>query len=249
MDKNFIIDHMNSEHEDCLIKLFNKYGSYQVSSAKMVDCDDEGVSIEAVVDGSTKKVRAPFGYKAENLKNAIVELCKGASNDLKEDKLKAEIEEFKNSFGSVILSSVTKDGFGVASYSAIAKVDGKVYIYISAVSDHHASISANPDKISALFLQDEKEAKTIIARKRLVYKTKAVLVERGSAEFQRAIDAFVSQHSGNSGISQIIEMRDFSMFRLDFQEGRYVKGFGGAFDIAKDGTITPPHLKNPHDFK
>ena len=58
---------------------------------------------------------------------------------------------------------------------------------------------------------------------------------------------FLNQTSGKGGTKQISTMQDFHLFKLEFKKGRFVKGFGGAYDINGD-EISLPHLKNPHKF-
>lgn len=165
----------------------------------------------------------------------------------KDSVIKQELDKFINSFKSVIISSISKDGYGLASYSTITKVDESFYIYISKVSDHYQNIISNPDKISILFLEDEHSAKTILARKRATFRAEAIKIERDSKEFAKFATEFVAKFKEQSGAEQVITMRDFDLFRLKFGKCRYVKGFGGAYDI-ENSDVTMPQTKNPHKY-
>ncbi|RVZ95170.1 HugZ family heme oxygenase, partial [Helicobacter pylori] len=51
------------------------------------------------------------------------------------------------------------------------------------------------------------------------------------------------------GIKTIRTMQDFHLIALDFKEGRFVKGFGQAYDILGDNKIAYVGDKgNPHNF-
>ena len=242
MEKNSIIAHMNEHHSDVLVKLFNKYSNFNVKSAKLVDFDENGIFLRS----DNLEAKVPFNGRVTD--GDFVSAIKNLATSLKEDfsKIKNEINEFRNSFKSVVIASIYNDQ-AIASYSPLIKFNDNFYIYISEISEHFKSISINPDKIEILFLQDENETASIILRKRLTYKTNAVEIPRDSDEFNGAMTSFLNQTGGKGGTKQISTMQDFHLFKLEFKKGRFVKGFGGAYDIVGD-EISLPHIKNPHKF-
>ena len=226
MEKNSIIAHMNEHHSDVLVKLFNKYSNFNVKSAKLVDFDENGIFLKS----DNLEAKVPFNARVTD--GDFVSAIKNLAASLKEDfsKIKNEINEFRNSFKSVVIASVYNDQ-AVASYSPLIKFNDNFYIYISEI----------------IFLQDENEAVSIILRKRLTYKTDAVEIPRNSDEFNGAMTSFLNQTGGKGGTKQISTMQDFHLFKLEFKKGRFVKGFGDAYDINGD-EISLPHIKNPHKF-
>lgn len=244
MQKADIILHMNENHADILVKFYNKYTIQNVTNAELIDVDRFGM----VIKSGENQAKIPFNGKLDNddYVSAIKNLAKTLSFD--DEKIKAEIIEFRNSFKSVILASLSKDkSTAIASYSPFIRFDDKFYIYISEIAEHFESIKSNPNAIEVMFLQDEKDASSIILRKRLRYKANAIEISRESAEFKGALDAFLNETNGQGGVKNIAKMADFHLFRLEFKQGRFVKGFGGAYDINAD-EISAPHTKNPHKF-
>ncbi len=244
-----IIEHMNQHHKDVLCQLFAKYGNKDKipQDAELIDFDENGLLIESCGE----KVKVPFNGKVVDgdFKGAIMALA--ATLKQSNEQILQEIKDFKNEFRSVIIGSLSKDkNQAIASYAPLLRADENLYIYVSEISEHFESISSNPDALEILFLQDEKEAKSIILRKRLNYKTSVSEVKRDSDEFNKVIENFLKENENGAGGTKIVAgMKDFHLFKLNFKNGRYVKGFGGAYDIKEDGSICPPHLKNPHKTK
>lgn len=247
-----ILAHMNEHHQSELIALCKKYGNPQadVQNAKLVGVDFVGLDI---VYNDNVSLRVEFPQKADekSLKDSIISLCQGAkAPDL--GGIADEIESFKKEFGSIIIASIDKQGNAISSYSPLMQVDGQLYIYISEVAEHFESISANPSKIEVMFLEDESKAKSVILRKRLKYRANAVFIERDSREFDKALNSLESAMGGAGGIKTIRKMSDFHLIRLELGLGRFVKGFGAAYDILPSGEIKHiggsgnPHQVNPH---
>ena len=72
-----------------------------------------------------------------------------------------------------------------------------------------------------------------------------------TVNFYEKIVLNTDAHKDNEHINLIVlnhsTMQDFHLFKLEFKKGRFVKGFGGAYDIIGD-EISLPHIKNPHKF-
>ena len=247
-----ILAHMNEHHQSELIALCKKYGNSQVEvqNAKLVGVDFVGLDI---VYNENLSLRVEFPQKADekSIKDSIIALCQAAkAPDV--SGIADEIESFKKEFGSIIIASIDKQGNAISSYSPLIQVDGALYIYISEVAEHFESISANPSKVEVMFLEDESKAKSVILRKRLKYRVNAVFIERDSSEFEKALDSLESAMGGAGGIKTIRKMSDFHLIRLELGLGRFVKGFGAAYDILPSGEIKQvggsgnPH-GNPHN--
>ncbi len=244
MDFSSILDHMNSHHQKELIMLCERFGNAKnVKEARLINVDFGGLDIEC----NAQIIRVDFPKKADetNIKNAIINLCQSVATSDKYDEIKKEIESFKMEFGSIVLATISKDLMPLASYAPLIQMNNKSYIYISATAEHFENIKNNPDKIEVMFLEDESKAASIILRKRLRYKAKAEFIQRGSDEFENALDKLES--TGHNGIKSIRNFADFYLIRLDFLEGRFVKGFGGAYLISKDHEISHIGSNNPHN--
>lgn len=243
-----IIAHMNDHHKGNLIDLCEKFANKSgVKDATLVGVDFDGLDIE--FDGG-QKVRVPFNKKADEntIKDIIIELCMSAKKAPDTSKIKAEVAEFKKGFGSVVLATIDAKGEAQATYAPLVQTENGDYIYISEVASHYKDIKERPDNIEVLFVEDESKAASMILRKRLRYRVSAGFIERG-ADFDKIYDEFERQNKGDKGIEMIRQMTDFHLVKLSYGEGSFVKGFGQAYRLDKNGEII--HMKggasgNPH---
>ncbi len=241
-----IKEHMNQHHIDELIGLVKLYGGFEPKEVKLVDVDEGGMKIQA--DG--KEISAPFPSKVEekDYKDAIISLCSSITK--KDEYILQEIETFKDGFGSIILSSIDKSGKPHISYSPLLRYDNKYYLYISEVAQHYANLYNNPSSAQAMFIEDESKTKNIIARKRLTYDISVKFLPRDDF-FEKVYDSFENKVGKNAGVSHIRGMLDFHLVEICFGNGRFVKGFGQAYDIDSNGKLC--HVKGnggmPHRHK
>ena len=243
-----IISHMNDQHKDNLVDLVNKFaGVSEVKDVSLKRVDLGGLDI-AYNSGENLRIDFPAKANEENLTNVIIELCMSAKKNVDYDKVKKELSEFKSSFGSVCLATLSPNGEVLCSYAPIIQTSSGDYIYISEMSEHYASIKSNANNMEVLFLEDESKAASVIVRKRLRYRTNATFIERG-AEFDKVYDEFEQKQGSGGGISTIRNFLDFHLIKLTYKEGNFVKGFGQAFKISQNGELK--HLggkggTNPH---
>ena len=148
------------------------------------------------------------------------------------EQAQAEYEKFPEQFASIILSTVDAQGVPNASYAPFVLDEAKnIYIYVSGLSPHTKNISANP-LVSVLFIEDEAQTKQIFARRRLTFDCRATLLERDTPNWIEIAEKFQAR------FGEIIEMLrslpDFRIFQLTPQNGRFVVGFGAAYQIGGD---------------
>lgn len=241
-----MISHLNGHHKENLVDLTKKFGSVsEVKSVELKSVDFEGIDL---MYNDTQSLRIEFPIKAkddESLKNAIIELCMSVKKTLDYEGVKEEMKEFKASFGSVCLGTLSAKGEVLCSYAPLIQTSNGDYIYISEISEHFSSIKHNPSNIEVLFLEDESKAASVILRKRLRFRVEAKFIERGD-EFDRIYDEFERQTGAAGGIKTIRNMLDFHLIKLNYREGRFVKGFGQAYKILENGEIKHLGGKSPH---
>lgn len=150
------------------------------------------------------------------------------------NEIMRECEEFINGFKSVVLGTVSKDGEIDVTYAPHFKINGEHYIYISEIGDHFVNLKENNQKFEILFLQEEKEALSIIARKRARFNVTAEFLPRDE-KFEEIMDVF-EENIGET-FKIVRKMEDFHLVKLNVLDGRYVKGFGQAY-LLKNGTAT-----------
>lgn len=140
------------------------------------------------------------------------------------------------SFRSVCLATLNAKDEVVCSYAPIIQTKNGDYLYISELSEHFEGIYAHPDNIEVLFVEDESKALSVILRKRLRLKASASIMHR-DAEFERIYDEFEQQNPSDESIKAIRHLLDFHLIKLDYKSGRFVKGFGQAYELLQNGEI------------
>ncbi|WP_066375542.1 MULTISPECIES: HugZ family protein [unclassified Anabaena] len=148
------------------------------------------------------------------------------------EKAQAEYEGFCQQFESVIISTVNAEGVPNASYTPFVMDDAKnIYIYVSGLSTHTKNIYANPH-VCVLFIEDESQTNQIFARRRLSFDCTATLIERESETWKLVVEQF---HGRFGEIIEVLRgLADFRIFQLTPSEGRFVIGFGAAYQITGD---------------
>ena len=146
-----------------------------------------------------------------------------------QDKLTQAYQAFTAQFDSVILGTVSPNGEPQASYApCVIEANRTIYIFISGLSAHTQNLTAT-SKASALFIEDEAKTQQMFARKRLSYSCKASLLERHDTKWEEIAQQFEARF-GN--IIEVMKgLSDFRIFQLRPQGGRFVMGFGQAYDI------------------
>ncbi len=245
MSIDTIKKHMNEHHKEELIGLVKHYGGFDTKNVELVDVNSDGMKIKA----DDKEVFAPFSSKTDekDYKDAIISLCSSISK--KEEQIAQEVESFKDEFNTILLASMDSNDKPHISYSPLLKYDGNYYLYVSEVAQHYDNLKANPSAVQVMFIEDESKSKTIVARKRLTHDVCVEFLPRDDL-FNKVYDSFENKVGKGGGISQIREMLDFHLVKLCFKDGRFVKGFGQAYDIDSNGKVH--HVKGkggmPHSM-
>ncbi|HEX5011004.1 MAG TPA: DUF2470 domain-containing protein [Planctomycetota bacterium] len=136
---------------------------------------------------------------------------------------------FVDSFRSVVLATTDADGRPHASYAPFV-VDERRHLYclVSGLAEHTANLQAT-GRACALFIEDEGRAQQIFARRRLTYDCRADVVPAGDPLRADIARRFTERFGGIA--QQLLSMPDFRPVRLVPVKGRFVIGFGAAFDV------------------
>lgn len=141
-----------------------------------------------------------------------------------------EAQQLLAGFKTLLMSTVSAEGIPDASYTPFVRMeDDSFYVYVSGLSRHTVNLEAI-GLVSILFVEDERDAKQLFARRRLSFDCRAELIARDSARWQDAIKVF-SRKFGEV-VDLIQPLRDFKLFRITPEMGMYVKGFGRAYRIS-----------------
>lgn len=145
-------------------------------------------------------------------------------------ELNSELKSFRRSFESLLLATADVSGKPDASYAVYIEGDEACfYVYLSGLAAHAKNLIERPIA-SVLFIEDESRATQVFARKRLSFECSADMLERDSPEWNKIMVLFVEKHGGL--MEMLLTLKDFQLFRLKPVKGRFIKGFGKAYEIS-----------------
>jgi len=98
---------------------------------------------------------------------------------------------------------------------------------LSDLSDHSKHLQSQPSA-SVLIIEDEADSDQIFARVRVQYQVYSHLVD--AVEQKQPVIAAMKQRFGDI-IDMLNSLSDFRVFKLAPSQGRYIEGFGKAFNI------------------
>jgi len=157
------------------------------------------------------------------------------------EKVQAEYAGFIDLFRSVVLCTVSADGAPDASYAPfVVDATKTFYIFVSGLSTHTTNLAAT-GKASILLIEDEAQTSEIFARRRLSFTCQATLLPREIPEWEAIANQF--QAKFGELISMLRSLPDFRIYQLTPQSGRFVVGFGAAYQITGDNLNQLQHLR------
>ncbi|WP_375753354.1 heme utilization protein HutZ [Vibrio sp. HN007] len=167
--------------------------------------------------------------------------------DTKQERLQnrigPEVAEFRETQKTLQLATITPSGVPHVSYSPFVYLPDGYYILVSDIAQHGQNLHNNKN-ISIMMIEDEQDAKSIYARKRLSFDAQANHIERESEVWTNAVKAL----EGRFGeiVSNLSNLGDFNLYRLVPEQGRFVKGFGKAFEVSGSDMVDFVHLNEGH---
>ncbi|NNJ90787.1 MAG: HugZ family protein [Gammaproteobacteria bacterium] len=139
-----------------------------------------------------------------------------------------ELESFISGLQSLLMATVSDQGFPEISYASYIEVDRKFYIFISELASHTKNLLKNSNA-SVMFIEDESQASHSFARKRLTLTCEASRISRDNQLFEILIEK-MQLRFGNL-IETLRHLNDFHLFELRPLTGQYVAGFGKTYEI------------------
>lgn len=142
---------------------------------------------------------------------------------------------FTDNFQSLVLATV-HNGIPDASYAPFVKdEDNNLYIYVSGLSSHTRNLQTVP-LASVLFIEDESQTKQMFARRRLTFECTASLIERDTEVWNQIVNNFETRFG--EIINLLRDLPDFRIIQLRPQKGRFVIGFGAAYEVDPNDLTT-----------
>ena len=148
------------------------------------------------------------------------------------EKYKENYLQFITNRKNLILSLIDDEGKPFISYAPFVKKDGKFYIYISQIADHYRYMENN-EYVDALLIGDESTTNNKFATERVRWSCTSINI--GNQGQEDIFELFNTDHS--SKMMDLLRGLDFSLFEMTPLQGRYVVGFGLAFDLDLDANM------------
>lgn len=148
------------------------------------------------------------------------------------EKNKEKYLQFVESRKNLILSLIDGEGKPFTSYAPFVKKDGKLYIYISQIAEHYGLMEKN-EFVDAFLLADESATVNKFATERARWTCTSINL--GNEGHEDIFELFNTAHG--SKMLDVLRGLDFSLFELTPLQGRYVVGFGMAFDTDINATV------------
>ncbi|MDP3516998.1 MAG: pyridoxamine 5'-phosphate oxidase family protein [Pseudohongiella sp.] len=166
-------------------------------------------------------------------------------NKSMEVRLNDEVLDLIGGRKSLQLATLSPEGHPYASYAPFAIGEECLYVLLSDIALHAVNLRHHP-QASVLIIEDEDSATELFARKRVNYSVKAELLEYQSEAWLQGMESLAGRHGERS--RNLGEHSDFKMFRLKPERGRYVKGFGRAYDLEGETLAGESlvHLRDGH---
>ncbi|OBT15532.1 heme utilization protein HutZ [Vibrio sp. UCD-FRSSP16_10] len=158
-------------------------------------------------------------------------------------RLGPEVQEFRDACQSLQLATITKQGLPHVSYTPFAFDKAGYYILVSDLAAHGQNLKFNHN-VSIMMVEDEGAANNVHARKRLTFDTKAEHIDKASVQGQEGVLALVKRFGEMA--QNLAQLADFNLYKLTPSNGRYVKGFGQAFNVTGNDLVDFLHLSEGH---
>ncbi len=155
------------------------------------------------------------------------------------DELQPEIAAFRDTRKTLLLSTLSINGFPHSSYAPFVRLADGYYVLLSELAEHTQNLQQN-DRLSFMLAADEADSPQIFARQRLTYRARATVITRNSDTWHNAIAQLQSRFG--KIIDTLSGLGDFHLFRLTPETGRYVKDFGRAYTVKNDADLDATQL-------
>lgn len=152
-------------------------------------------------------------------------------------------EALRDQAQSLIMATVDGQAVPRSSYAPFVRASGAFYVYLSRLSEHTRELLQNP-VVSVMLIEDEAEASQIFARTRVTYLCEVQTLERDEAGYDAVLELLTSRFGNVMKMLQILP--DFVLFRLQPVSGRFVTGFGKAYQLKGEGMDGLAHI-GPED--
>ncbi len=153
-------------------------------------------------------------------------------------EIRREYLALRAAIDGAMLSTLAEDGSPEASYAPLLWHDGAAFLFLSDLASHTRNLQRNP--ALGLLLLEPASGSSPFARRRITLQGRAERIERDAALHARVLDEFRLRFGK---VMDLLEpLPDFHLFRVALLRGRYIRGFGQAYELTGAGVDEPRHL-------
>ncbi|MEM9603589.1 MAG: pyridoxamine 5'-phosphate oxidase family protein [Pseudomonadota bacterium] len=146
---------------------------------------------------------------------------------------------------ALFLATKNTDGTPEASHAPCLYFEDTFWLFLSTLSPHTGNIQRT-GQLSVLVIDPDASPSNAFARRRQSLLCAAEVEQRESVRANTVLDAFTAQFGDT--VTMMRQLSDFSLYRLVPQSGRFIEGFGQAYELSGDGLTTLDHI-GPDRFK
>jgi len=162
--------------------------------------------------------------------------------DKKQDLVEAAkiFSALRENTKSLMLATVGEDSVPNVSYAPfVTDETNNLFVYVSRLSARTSEMLSN-NVVAVMLIEDEVGVNQIFARKRISYQCGIQVVDRNDLKYEQVLDR-MSNRFGNI-VSVLRSLSDFHLFRLSPISGRFVTGFGQAYELTGEHLDTLVHI-------
>lgn len=160
------------------------------------------------------------------------------SSDVGLAAIQSELESFLSTRRSLVLGTRGEDGLPELSVAPFVRDGDGFVVFLSDLAPHTRNLRREP-VAEVLLLEDEVELRQPFARTRVSLSCAAEVLDRDS---ERGEALLAQMEAAFGGIIPLLRsLPDFDLFYLSPKGGRYVAGFGKAWQLS--GLAITEHLR------
>lgn len=155
----------------------------------------------------------------------------------KQSELYNRLNDLINLQQTLLFATATRNGLPELSVAPFVRDQNNCfYIYVSDLAGHTANLRANP-LASVLFIRPEAESPNLFARERAIFSCEVREVTQQEQHYAVRLEALTVKFGET--VKLLSTLPDFHLFAITPQSGRYIQGFGQAYQInLKDHRLT-----------
>lgn len=138
-----------------------------------------------------------------------------------------------------MLATLGADRTPSASYAPLVWLNDQSYLFLSDLADHTGNLRSCPS-LGLVLVEGEDASANPFARRRITLQGEACMVDRGDPAFTPVLAEF--RRRFGEVMTVLESLPDFHLFRLQLQRGRYIRGFGQAYELAGEGLTQLAHV-------